>query len=137
MPLNKITVSVTVNANNEKVWNCYTQPEHITKWNFADPSWHCPSATNDVKVGGRYVARMEAKDGSFGFDFDAVYTEVNLWDTFTYEFGGRYATITFKETQGQTELSITFDPESENAIELQRTGWQAILDNFKRYTESI
>jgi uncharacterized protein YndB with AHSA1/START domain len=90
-----------------------------------------------VKVGGRYVARMEAKDGSFGFDFDAVYIEVNLWDTFTYEFGGRYATITFKETQGQTELSITFDPESENAIELQRTGWQAILNNFKRYTESI
>jgi uncharacterized protein YndB with AHSA1/START domain len=137
MPLNKITVSVTVNVNHEKVWSYYTQPEHITKWNFADPSWHCPSATNDMKVGGRYVARMEAKDGSFGFDFDAVYTEVKLWDTFTYEFGGRYATITFKETQGQTELSITFDPESENAIELQRTGWQAILDNFKRYTESI
>lgn len=133
---NKIKVAATINAVTNKVWDYYTQPEHITKWNFADPSWHCPTATNDMNVGGRYVARMEAKDGSFGFDFDAVYTEINKGENFTYEFGGRLATVDFKETNGQTEVTVTFDPETENSIELQRNGWQAILDNFKKYTEA-
>lgn len=132
----KITVIAHVLADKQKVWNYYIQPEHITKWNFADPSWHCPTATNDMKVGGRYVARMEAKDGSFGFDFDAVYTEINQGEYFTYEFGGRLAAIEFKETNRQTEVTVTFDPETENSIELQRNGWQAILDNFKKYTET-
>lgn len=132
----KMSIRSTVSASKQKVWNYYTQPEHITKWNFADPSWHCPSATNDLKVGGRYVARMEAKDGSFGFDFDAFYTEINIGENFTYEFGGRFATVEFIESSGQTEVIITFDPESENSIELQRAGWQSILDNFKNYTES-
>lgn len=136
MAQEKISIRSTVSASRKKVWNYYTQPEHITKWNFADPSWHCPSATNDLKVGGRYVARMEAKDGSFGFDFDAVYTEINIGENFTYEFGGRFATVEFIESGGQTEVIITFDPESENSIELQRAGWQSILDNFKNYTES-
>ncbi len=89
-----------------------------------------------MNVGGRYVARMEAKDGSFGFDFDAVYTEINEGENFTYEFGGRLAKVDFKETEGQTEVIVIFDPETENSIELQRNGWQAILDNFKKYTES-
>jgi uncharacterized protein YndB with AHSA1/START domain len=89
-----------------------------------------------MKVGGRYVARMEAKDGSFGFDFDAVYKEINKGENFTYEFGGRLATIDFKETVGQTEVTVVFDPETENSIELQRKGWQNILDNFKKYTET-
>lgn len=129
-------VSATINADTKKVWDFYTQPKHITKWNFADPSWHCPTATNDMNVGGRYVARMEAKDGSFGFDFDAVYTEINEGENFTYEFGGRLAKVDFKETEGQTEVIVIFDPETENSIELQRNGWQAILDNFKKYTES-
>lgn len=129
-------VSATINADTKKVWDFYTQPKHITKWNFADPSWHCPTATNDMNVGGRYVARMEAKDGSFGFDFNAVYTEINEGENFTYEFGGRLAKVDFKETEGQTEVIVTFDPEAENSIELQRNGWQAILDNFKKYTES-
>lgn len=136
MAQEKITVKATVSADKQKVWDYYTQPEHITKWNFADPSWHCPSATNDLKVGGRYVARMEAKDGSFGFDFDAIYTEINQGQSFTYEFGGRLATVEFKETNGQTGVTVTFDPETENSIELQRNGWQAILDNFKKYMET-
>jgi uncharacterized protein YndB with AHSA1/START domain len=108
----------------------------LRQGNFADPSWHCPTATNDIKVGGRYVARMEAKDGSFGFDFDAVYIEIRQGEGFTYEFGGRLATVELKETNGQTEVNVTFDPETENSIELQRCGWQAILDNFKNYTET-
>jgi len=136
MTKKKLIVRATILADKQKVWDYYTQPEHITKWNFADPSWHCPTATNDMNVGGRYVSRMEAKDGSFGFDFDAVYTEINKGENFTYEFGGRLATVDFKETDGQTEVTVTFDPETENSIELQRNGWQAILDNFKKYTET-
>ena len=136
MTQEKITILATVMADKQKVWDYYTQPEHITKWNFADPSWHCPTATNDMNVGGQYVARMEAKDGSFGFDFEAVYTEIHEGTNFTYEFGGRFATVEFKETEGHTEVTITFDPETENAIDLQRQGWQAILDNFKKYCET-
>lgn len=134
--MEKITIKATVLADKQKVWNYYTQPEHITKWNFADPSWHCPTATNDLKVGGRYVSRMEAKDGSFGFDFDAVYKEINQEESFTYEFGGRLATVEFKEVNEQTEVTVIFEPEVENSIDLQRRGWQAILDNFKKYTET-
>jgi uncharacterized protein YndB with AHSA1/START domain len=135
MTTEKIIIKATVSADKQKVWDYYTKTDHITKWNFADPSWHCPTATNDMKVGGRYVARMEAKDGSFGFDFDAVYREINQVNSFTYEFGGRLATVDFKEIGGKTEVIVTFDPETENPIELQRNGWQAILDNFKKYTE--
>lgn len=136
MTQEKITIRTTVLANKQKAWEFYTQPEHITKWNFADTSWHCPTATNEMKVGGRYLARMEAKDGSFGFDFDAVYTEINLGNNFTYEFGGRFATIEFNEINGETEVIVTFDPESENSIELQKNGWQAILENYKKHTET-
>lgn len=136
MEQEKITIKAIVNVPKQKVWDYYTQPEHITKWNFADPSWHCPTAQNDLKVGGRYVARMEAKDGSFGFDFDAVYTDVKLGDYFTYEFGGRFATVEFKEANGQTEVTITFDPETVHPIEMQRNGWQSILNNFKKYAET-
>jgi uncharacterized protein YndB with AHSA1/START domain len=136
MDTNKITVQAIILADKQKVWNYYTEAEHITKWNFADPSWHCPSASNELKVGGIYNARMEARDGSFGFDFLAVYTEINLGNHFSYEFGGRKADITFKELNGNTELTISFDPETENSIELQKSGWQAILDNFKKYTET-
>lgn len=136
MTQEKIIVRATVLADKQKVWDYYTQPGHITKWNFADPSWHCPTATNDMKVGGRYVARMEAKDGSFGFDFDAVYTEINQELCFIYDFGGRLAKVEFIEADGQTEVIVTFDPETENSVELQRNGWQAILENFKKYTET-
>ncbi len=132
----KITVQALIHAELNKVWDYYTQPGHITQWNFADPSWHCPTATNDLKVGGVYRARMEAKDGSFGFDFEAVYTEIHHGESFVYEFGGRQASVVFNEQNGQTEVTVTFDPETENPIELQKNGWQAILNNFKKYTET-
>ncbi len=132
----KISIEATINADLKKTWNYYTLPEHITKWNFADPSWHCPSASNEMKIGGKYLARMEAKDGSFGFDFEAYYTEINLGNSFTYEFGERICTIEMTELENnQTAIKITFDPETENPIELQQQGWQLILNNFKSYTE--
>ncbi len=133
---NKITINVTVSADGKKVWEYYTQPEHITKWNFADPDWHCPTATNDLKIGGRYIARMEAKDGSFGFDFDAVYTAIQHGENFTYEFGERQAKVEIIKQNGMTQVRVTFDPETENPIELQKNGWQAILNNFKKYVET-
>jgi uncharacterized protein YndB with AHSA1/START domain len=134
---NKITVTAIVNADIKKVWDYYTLPEHITKWNFADPSWHCPSASNDMRVGGKYSARMEAKDGSFGFDFGAIYDEIVEGEKFTYSMpNGRQVTVVFNKNGDKTEVVVTFDPEQENPIEMQRNGWQAILDSFKKYTET-
>ena len=133
---NSITVTATINANAKKVWDYYTNPEHIVKWNFAAPSWHCPKATNDMKVGGKYFARMEAKDGSFGFDFEAIYEEIKTGESFSYSFGDRKATVEFKNLENQTEITIVFDPENENPIEMQKEGWQAILNSFKNYTET-
>jgi uncharacterized protein YndB with AHSA1/START domain len=132
----QITVTATIDADAKKVWDYYTNPQHIVNWNFADPSWHCPNAVNDMTVGGTYRARMEAKDGSFGFDFEAVYTEIVAGEHFTYEFGGRKATVKVHPVDNQTEIIVAFDPETENPIELQRGGWQSILNNFKSYTES-
>jgi uncharacterized protein YndB with AHSA1/START domain len=131
-----ITIKATVVADKQKVWDYYTRPEHIINWNFADPSWHCPEASNDLSIGGTYFARMAAKDGSFGFDFIAVYDSVIPGSGFTYTFGGRKAEVTFEEKAGNTEVIITFDPETENPIDLQKQGWQSILDNFKQYTEN-
>ncbi len=136
METNSICVKVIVFAEKQKTWDYYTHPDHIIKWNFADPSWHCPNASNELKVGGKYFARMEAKDGSFGFDFEAVYLKVKLEESFTYEFGGRTATVEFVENNGNTAVNVTFEPETENSIELQQAGWQAILNNFKVYVES-
>lgn len=134
---NKITVTATVNADAKKTWNYYNSPEHITKWNFADPSWQCPSASNDLKVGGKYKARMEAKDGSFGFDFEATYNEIIDGKEFTYTMpDGREVNVIFGENGNRTDIDVTFDAESENPIEMQKAGWQAILDNFKKYTEA-
>ena len=131
----KITVQTTVNAEANKVWDYYTNPNHIIRWNFADPSWHCPGAENDMRIGGTYKARMEAKDGSFGFDFEAVYTEILEGKNLSYEFGGRKAMVQFNDLGKQTEVIVTFDAEDENPIEMQKNGWQAILQNFKIYTE--
>lgn len=136
MNTHKITVQALVNADNKKAWDYYTQPEHITQWNFADSSWHCPHASSELSPGGRYLARMEARDGSAGFDFDAVFTEVIPEISFTYEFGGRFATVSFEPQGEQTIVTVSFDPESENSLELQQQGWQAILNNYKQYTES-
>jgi uncharacterized protein YndB with AHSA1/START domain len=133
----KVTVTATVNADVKKVWDYYTRPEHITRWNFADPSWHCPAASNDMRVGGKYSARMEARDGSFGFDFEAVYDEIVAGERFTYTMpNGRQATVVFRKNGDQTDVNVAFDPETENPIEMQRGGWQAILDNFKKYAEA-
>lgn len=137
MTSKKITIKATVSADKQKVWDYYTKPEHITKWNFADPSWHCPSATNDLKVGGRYVARMEAKDGSFGFDFEGIYNQIPEYEGFTFTMpDNRVVQVAFKEVDDQIEVTVTFDAESQNPVEMQRQGWQAILDNFKKYTET-
>jgi uncharacterized protein YndB with AHSA1/START domain len=138
----KITISALINAPVNKTWDGYTAPQHITQWNFADPSWHCPHAENDVRVGGKYTARMEAKDGSFGFDFEGIYNNVELNKELSYHLGaalgeGREVTTLF-ETQGErTLVTTTFDPENENPVEMQKMGWQMILDNFKKYVESI
>jgi uncharacterized protein YndB with AHSA1/START domain len=136
MNKSKIIVQATINADAKKVWDYYTNPIHIINWNFADPSWHCPSASNNMRIGGTYKARMEAKDGSFGFDFEAIYTQITEGENFSYEFGGRIATVEFNDLGKQTELVVTFDPEKENSIELQKGGWQSILNNFKNYTEN-
>jgi len=133
---NKITVTATINAGVKKVWDYYTNPEHITKWNFADPSWHCPSASNDMQVGGKYSARMEAKDGSFGFDFEAIYDEIINGEKFTYSMADREVTVIFKEDGSKTDVTVTFDAEDQNPLEMQKNGWQAILNNFKQYTET-
>lgn len=132
----KIIVQANIDAAAEKVWEYYTDPQHIVHWNFADPRWICPSAENDMRVGGTYKARMEAKDGSYGFDFEAVYTEITAGKQFTYEFGGRTATVRFNDLGKQTEVIVSFDPETENPLEMQKDGWQAILNNFKSYTEN-
>lgn len=134
---NTITVTALVNNDLQKTWECYTQPQHITKWNFATVEWQCPLATNELKAGGKYFARMEAKDGSFGFDFEAIYDEIWEYKKLAYTMlDGRKATILFDEIEATTKVEISFDAEMENPIDMQRDGWQAILNNFKKYTES-
>lgn len=133
----KVTVETTINAKKNKVWDYYTQPEHITQWNFAADSWQCPKATNDLRKGGKYFARMEAKDGSFGFDFEAIYDEVIDQQKITYTLAdGRQATTTFENSGDGTKVITVFDAEGTNPIEMQQQGWQAILNNFKKHTES-
>jgi len=134
---NKITVSAIINADKSTVWNCYTDPKHIVNWNFADPSWHCPSAENDMVIGGKYNARMEARDGSFGFDFMAIYTKIDMGNSYTYGFGDRFCDVSFNDSNGNTEIVVSFDPETENPLDMQQFGWQSILNNFKAYVESL
>lgn len=137
METTKITVQTTVEADKTKVWTYYTKPEHITKWNFATDDWQCPIAENDMQVGRKYFARMEAKDGSVGFDFEAIYDEIIVGEEFTYTmFDDRQVRVSFKSVGDETEVTITFDAEKVNSEDLQRSGWQAILDNFKKYVEA-
>lgn len=132
-----LTVEATVNAPVEKVWEIWTQPEHITKWNSPSDDWHTPSAENDLRVGGRFSSRMEAKDGSFGFDFGGVYDEVktNEWIAYTFD-DGRKVKISFVTNGVTTKVTESFEAEDINPIEMQQGGWQAIIDNFKKYTEA-
>lgn len=133
----RITVEATVNAPAEKVWEFWTKPEHITQWNSASPDWHTPRSENDVRVGGKFSARMEAKDGSFGFDFGGTYDEVVPNQRLAYTIGdGRKVEVDFKANGDNTLVTETFEAEGMNPVEMQRGGWQAILDNFKRYTEN-
>ena len=132
-----ITVTHTVNAPVEKVWKFWTAPEHITQWNHASDDWHCPHAENDFRVGGKFSYRMEAKDGSFGFDFWGVYDEIKTNELITYTMGDdRKAKIIFTRKGSLTEVVESFEAEDTNPVELQRGGWQAILDNFKKYAEA-
>ena len=132
----QITIDAKVNAPIEKVWDYYTKPEHITKWNFASDDWECPSASNDLRAGGKYIARMQAKDGSFGFDFEAIYDDIINNEKIAYTMtDGRQATVSFHNLGDKTGVTVTFDAETENPIEMQRDGWQSILNNFKKYAE--
>jgi uncharacterized protein YndB with AHSA1/START domain len=137
MEKTKIKVETVISADNKKVWDYWTVPKHITKWNFASDDWHCPKAENDLKVGGKYSSRMEAKDGSFGFDFEAIYDEIVDQKKITYTMlDGRQATTNFENLDGKTKITTVFDAENQNPVEMQKGGWQAILTNFKKYAES-
>ncbi|HMS32966.1 MAG TPA: SRPBCC family protein [Ignavibacteria bacterium] len=132
-----ITVEADVKAPVEKVWQFWTLPEHIVKWNNASDDWHTPYAENDPRTGGKFLSRMEAKDGSFGFDFGGVYDEVVINKKIEYTMAdGRKVTITFTQIGDECKVSETFDAEETNSAEMQRAGWQAIMDNFKKYVES-
>jgi uncharacterized protein YndB with AHSA1/START domain len=132
-----ITVENTVNAPVEKVWQLWTSPEHIVQWNNASEDWHTPRAENDLRTGGKFLSRMEAKDGSFGFDFGGVYDEVKSNELIAYTLGdGRKVTIIFSSNNGRTHVLETFEAETTNSLELQKYGWQSILDSFKKYAEA-
>ena len=134
---NTITVQTNIQVPIEKAWEFWSGPEHITQWNFATEEWHCPKAENDLKPGGRFVWRMEAKDGSMGFDYSGTYVKVIPNELIEKKLDdGRMVRITFKSQNNSTTITETFEAENHNPIELQRNGWQAILDNFKRYAES-
>jgi uncharacterized protein YndB with AHSA1/START domain len=136
MPTEKITVEILVKQTLEKVWNYWTGSEHIVKWNFASDDWHCPFAENDVQSGGKFKSTMAAKDGSFSFDFEGIYDEVIPQQKISYKMSdGRAVFIRFEQLGVQTKITETFDAETENPIELQQHGWQAILGNFKKYAE--
>ena len=133
-----ITVSTIVNAPVAKVWDAWGEPAHIVKWCSASDDWHVPTATNDLRTGGTFSTRMEAKDGSFGFDFGGIYDEVKTNEVIAYTMGdGRKVHIVFEGEGNTTKVTETFDAESENSVEMQQAGWQAILDNFKKYTETL
>lgn len=132
-----ITVENTITAPVETVWNLWTTPEHITRWNNASEDWHSPFAENDLRAGGKFLSRMEARDGSFGFDFTGVYDDVKTNELIAYTMeDGRKVHITFTGDGNETKVTETFEAEGENPVEMQRAGWQAILDNFKKYAEA-
>lgn len=129
----KITVETTNKAPLQKIWNEYNNPEDIVHWNTASDDWHTVSSKVDLRIGGEFCSRMEAKDGSAGFDFAGVYTKIIDRDSIEYSFGNRTASVEFIENKNGILVRITFDSENENSIAQQRAGWQAILENFKKY----
>lgn len=135
--MNKITIKTNIKEHISIVWEKFTNPEHIVKWNNASEDWHTTKAENDLQVGGKFVSRMEAKDGSFGFDFEGVYTAVKNNNYLEYKIAdGRNVSVYFEEDNDTTTVTEVFEPENINAVEMQQAGWQAILDNFKKYVES-
>ena len=131
------TVQTTIHAPLAKAWEFWTTPEHIMQWNNASDDWHTTNAQNDLRKGGNFSSRMEAKDGSFGFDFGGTYDEVIVHELIAYTLGdGRKVNVTFESHGDETNIVEIVEAENENPIEMQQVGWQAILDNFKRYTES-
>ncbi|RXM50395.1 MULTISPECIES: SRPBCC family protein [unclassified Chryseobacterium] len=136
--MDPIKIDITILAPVEKVWNYFNEPKHITKWNFAHESWHCPSSENDLKVGGKFKNKMEAKDKSFAFDFEGVYDEVTPHEIIKYhmEDGRKVEVIFDKIDENTTKVIEIFDPEKQNSVEMQRDGWYAILNNFHKYVEN-
>ena len=133
----QITVETTVKAPVEKAWNLWTTPEHITRWNNASDDWYTPWAESDLQAGGKFSYRMEAKDGSFGFDFGGMYDEVKTNELIAYTIDdGRKVKVILTSNGAETKVVEIFEAESTHSIEMQRGGWQAILDNFKKYAET-
>ncbi|MDP1906851.1 MAG: SRPBCC family protein [Hyphomicrobium sp.] len=131
----KITVETQVRAPSERVWQAYTTPADIVQWNAASDDWHTTTASVDLRVGGAFSSRMEAKDGSVGFDFAGIYTKVIPGQLLAYSFGDRTATIEFTQSPGGVSVKVSFDAEETHSIEQQQEGWQAILNNFARHVE--
>ncbi len=134
--MTKITVQASIAASVTEVWRAYTTPADIIKWNAASDDWHTTNATVDLRPGGEFCSRMEAKDGSEGFDFTGTYTKVVTNELIEYSFGDRIAQIAFAEADNGTNITVVFDPETVYPAEMQRAGWQAILDSFKRHVEA-
>ncbi len=133
----KITIQTTVNAPIEKAWKVWTSPDDIIKWSTPSPEWHTPRAEHELKSGGRFVYRMEARDGSMGFDFGGTYNIVKPNEQLSYTMDdGRTADIKFSQTGGRTKIVEVFEAENQNPVEMQRAGWQAIMDSFMNYVES-
>jgi uncharacterized protein YndB with AHSA1/START domain len=132
----KISVSVEIAAPVSRSWDAYVSPEAINQWNFASDDWQCRDAKVDLRVGGNFSSHMEAKDGSFGFDFEGTYTNIVEHELLEYSFGDRTAKVTFQELGEGSKVTVSFDPEDENEAELQREGWQSILNNFAKYVLS-
>jgi len=133
----KITVKTTISATIEKVWKLWTMPEHITQWNNASDDWYTPKAENDLHNGGKFLYRMEAKDGSMGFDFKGSYDDVQINKLIAYTLAdGRKVTVKFDSLGEKTNMTEIFEAENMNPVEMQRKGWQAILDNFRKYAEA-
>jgi uncharacterized protein YndB with AHSA1/START domain len=132
----QITVKTSINASMETVWKKWTNADDIPHWNFASPDWSCPKAQNTLEVGKGFNYRMEAKDGSMGFDYTGLYTSIKNHELIEYKLeDGRKVVISFKKEGDSVELIETFDADDQHPAEMQQQGWQAILDNFKSYVE--
>jgi uncharacterized protein YndB with AHSA1/START domain len=132
-----IIVKTSVEASLEKAWDYWTKPEHVMNWNFASNDWHCPKAENNLKVGEKFSYTMAAKNGEMSFDFEGEYTEIETHKLIKYKLeDDRKIIVQFEQNQDNVTITESFDPENENSLELQQNGWQAILDNYKKYIES-